>query len=46
MSDDRSLHWPFYDERHRALATSLDRWAREHVRDRTVIIYRERKKRV
>ena len=34
MSDDRSLHWPFYDERHRALATSLDGWAREHVRDR------------
>jgi acyl-CoA dehydrogenase len=34
MSDDRSLHWPFYDERHRALAVSLDGWAREHVRDR------------
>lgn len=34
MSDDRSLHWPFYEDRHRALAAALDRWAREHVRDR------------
>ncbi len=28
------LHWPFFEERHRAFARELDTWAAEHVRDR------------
>ena len=31
MSDKRYLEWPFFDERHRELASRLDDWAREHV---------------
>ena len=27
------LDWPFFEGRHRTLATELDAWAREHVRD-------------
>ncbi len=33
MSDPTYLDWPFFEDRHRQLATSLDAWAREHVRD-------------
>ncbi len=33
MSDPTYLDWPFFEDRHRQLATSLDDWAREHVRD-------------
>lgn len=28
------LHWPFFEERHRAFAHELDTWAAAHVRDR------------
>jgi alkylation response protein AidB-like acyl-CoA dehydrogenase len=31
MSDQRHLDWPFFDERHRALARELDAWAAMHV---------------
>ncbi len=33
MSDTRYLDWPFFDERHRDLARSLDAWATRHVTD-------------
>ena len=33
MSDTRYLDWPFFQERHRALARSLDTWAAQHVAD-------------
>lgn len=33
MSDTRYLDWPFFDERHRELARSLDAWATRHVTD-------------
>ena len=33
MSDPSSLDWPFFEDRHRQLATALDAWARRHVRD-------------
>jgi len=32
MSDTRFLDWPFFDDRHRALARELDAWAAVHVR--------------
>jgi len=31
MSDFGFLDWPFFEERHRALARELDAWAREHL---------------
>jgi acyl-CoA dehydrogenase len=31
MSDARFLDWPFFDDRHRALARELDAWAQDHV---------------
>jgi acyl-CoA dehydrogenase len=31
MSDTRYLDWPFFDDRHRALARELDAWATQHV---------------
>ena len=31
MSDASYLSWPFFDDEHRALASSLDAWAAEHV---------------
>jgi len=31
MSDTRYLDWPFFEERHRALARELDAWATQHV---------------
>jgi acyl-CoA dehydrogenase len=31
MADRSFLGWPFFDDEHRALASSLDRWAGEHV---------------
>lgn len=30
MSDTRYLDWPFFEERHRALARELDAWAAQH----------------
>ena len=33
MADTRYLDWPFFEDRHRALAQQLDAWAREHVDD-------------
>lgn len=33
MADTRYLDWPFFEDRHRALAQELDAWAREHVDD-------------
>ena len=33
MADTRYLDWPFFEDRHRALAHELDAWAREHVDD-------------
>ncbi|WP_295856008.1 acyl-CoA dehydrogenase family protein [uncultured Xylophilus sp.] len=33
MRDDGTLDWPFFDDRHRALARSLDAWAADHVAD-------------
>ena len=32
MSDPTYLQWPFFEDRHRALALDLDRWAFDHVR--------------
>ncbi len=31
MSDTRYLDWPFFEDRHRELARSLDAWAAEHI---------------
>jgi acyl-CoA dehydrogenase len=31
VSDPHYLDWPFFEERHRALATSLDDWAAQHI---------------
>ncbi len=31
MSDTRYLDWPFFEDRHRDLARSLDAWAAEHI---------------
>src|SRR3954469_20674322 len=31
MSDTAYLDWPFFEDRHRALARELDPWAAEHV---------------
>ncbi|WP_048440836.1 acyl-CoA dehydrogenase family protein [Caenimonas sp. SL110] len=31
MADTRYLKWPFFEERHRELARSLDAWAAEHI---------------
>jgi acyl-CoA dehydrogenase len=31
MSDTRYLDWPFFDERHRVLARSLEAWSAEHL---------------
>jgi len=31
MSDRAYLDWPFFEDRHRALASELDAWAAEHV---------------
>jgi acyl-CoA dehydrogenase len=31
MSDTRYLEWPFFDERHRVLARSLETWSAEHL---------------
>lgn len=31
MADLRYLDWPFFEERHRALARDLDGWAQEHL---------------
>jgi acyl-CoA dehydrogenase len=33
MSDTAYLRWPFFDDRHRALASDLDTWAARHVED-------------
>jgi acyl-CoA dehydrogenase len=33
MSDTTFLSWPFFEDDHRTLASGLDRWASEHVRD-------------
>ncbi|SFE61663.1 acyl-CoA dehydrogenase family protein [Paracidovorax wautersii] len=33
MSDTRYLDWPFFEDRHRDLARSLDAWAAEHIAD-------------
>lgn len=33
MSDTRYLDWPFFEDRHRDLARSLDAWAAEHITD-------------
>jgi len=33
MPDATYLSWPFFDDEHRALASSLDAWAAEHVDD-------------
>ena len=33
MSDTRYLDWPFFEDRHRELARSLDAWAAEHIAD-------------
>ncbi|WP_370155023.1 acyl-CoA dehydrogenase family protein [Ferrovibrio sp.] len=30
MADKSYLHWPFFEDRHRRLADSLDAWARQH----------------
>lgn len=31
MADTTYLDWPFFEDRHRALATQLDAWASEHI---------------
>ena len=31
MSDTRYLAWPFFEERHRALARELDAWATDNL---------------
>ena len=31
MSRERDLGWPFFEDRHRELASDLDAWARQHV---------------
>jgi acyl-CoA dehydrogenase len=31
MADTTYLDWPFFEDRHRALATQLDAWATEHI---------------
>ena len=31
MSDTRYLDWPFFEARHRALASELDAWATQHI---------------
>ncbi len=31
MTDQTFLHWPFFEAHHRALAASLDAWAKEHL---------------
>jgi len=33
MADSRYLAWPFFEARHRALATTLEAWAAEHLGD-------------
>ena len=33
MSDTQHLDWPFFEDRHRALAQALDAWATEHISD-------------
>jgi alkylation response protein AidB-like acyl-CoA dehydrogenase len=33
MSDTRYLDWPFFEDRHRALARELEAWAAQHVAD-------------
>jgi acyl-CoA dehydrogenase len=33
MPDTTYLSWPFFDDEHRTLASSLDEWAAEHVSD-------------
>ncbi|MFZ2090917.1 MAG: acyl-CoA dehydrogenase, partial [Pseudolabrys sp.] len=30
MIDRSFLHWPFFEERHRALAERLESWATQH----------------
>jgi alkylation response protein AidB-like acyl-CoA dehydrogenase len=34
MADVRYLDWPFFEDRHRALARDLDMWAAAHIADR------------
>jgi acyl-CoA dehydrogenase len=33
MADFRHFDWPFFEDRHRALARELDAWATEHISD-------------
>ncbi|MGI3171099.1 acyl-CoA dehydrogenase family protein [Pseudooceanicola sp. C21-150M6] len=33
MADQSFLHWPFFDDTHRALAAELDTWAATHLAD-------------
>lgn len=33
MSDTRYLDWPFFEDRHRALASELEAWAAQHAAD-------------
>ncbi len=33
MADRSFLDWPFFEDRHRALAAALDAWAEEHLHD-------------
>ncbi len=33
MTDRTFLHWPFFEPRHRRLATELEAWCRENLRD-------------
>jgi len=30
MLDRSFLHWPFFEERHRALAAGMESWAAQH----------------
>ena len=36
MSDTSYLNWPFFEEHHRTLASTLDAWAEEHMAALTI----------
>ena len=36
MSDTSYLSWPFFEEHHRTLASTLDAWAEQHMTALTI----------